>query len=229
MPLDDVCKQYEHDGFIIIPELISGDECDRLKREAVTIFQQEAKPDASVYVHVSVVSELYRQLHKDPRIVSILEKIMPQGVMFLSDKIVVKTADKTFATPWHIDYFYWPETRPKVSIWMPLDDVNANNGTLTVVRHSQTKEWNRVTKGLPNGEFLYEVNDEEINGNDVVICTVKRGSAIVFSDRLVHGSTSNVARTDRYTIISTYHAPAEDEPFDLGFPAREIIAPTSRS
>ena len=225
MPLDDVGERYEQDGFIIIPELIPGDECDRLKREAEAVFQQKAKPDASVYVHVSVASELYRQFHKDPRIVSVLEKLMPQGVMFLSDKIVVKTADKTFATPWHIDRFYWPGTRPKLSIWMPLDDVNANNGTLTVVRHSHKKEWKMVTKGLPNGEFLYEVDNDEINGDDVVICTVKRGSAIVFSDLLVHGSTSNVARTDRYTIISTYHAPTDDEPFDLGFPAREIIAP----
>jgi hypothetical protein len=49
------------------------------------------------------------------------------------------------------------------------------------------------------------------------ICKAKRDAGIFVSDRLVHGSTSNIARTDRYTVISTYHAPADDERFDHDF------------
>ncbi|CAF2717728.1 unnamed protein product [Rotaria sp. Silwood2] len=225
MSLDDLCNRYERDGFVIIPDLIDGDECDQLKIEAEKILKEKAHPDASVYVHASVASPLYTQYHKDPRLVDILKKIMPNGVMFLSDKIVVKTTEKTFATPWHIDCFYWPNTRPKLSVWIPLHDVNADNGTLTVVRGSHKKDWTMINKGLPNGEFLYQIADDDINKDDVVTCIVKRGSAIFFSDRLVHGSTPNLARKDRYTIISTYHAPADDEKFDLDFSAREVLVP----
>jgi hypothetical protein len=221
----DICASYEHDGFIIIPGLIDSEECDKFKIEAQKVLKEKAPPDASVYVHASIASSLYQQFHKDPRLVNLLKKIMPDGVMFLSDKIVAKTADKTFATPWHVDCFYWPNTRPKLSVWIPFDDVDANNGTLTVVRRSHKKNWTMINKPLSNGEFVYQVADNEINPDDVVICTVKRGAAIFFSDRLVHGSTSNTACTDRYTVISTYHAPADDEPFDLDFPAREVLIP----
>jgi hypothetical protein len=227
MSLNDIFDRYEQDGFVIIPDLIDGDECNRFKIEAQQVLKEKAHPDASVYVHASVASPLYQQFHKDPRLVDLLKKIMPDGVMFLSDKIVVKTADKTFATPWHIDYFYWPNTRPKLSVWIPFDDANSDNGTLTVVRGSHKKNWTMINKGLPNGEFIYQVADNEINDDDVVTCIVKRGTAIFFSDRLVHGSTSNTARIDRYTVISTYHAPAVDEPFDLDFPARQILVPAS--
>ena len=60
----------------------------------------------------------------------------------------------------------------------------------------------------------------------MVTCAIKRGTAIVFSDRLVHGSTPNTAAKDRYAIIGTYQAPGEDEEFDLNFPARKVIWPT---
>lgn len=217
--------RYEREGFLIVHDLIDGDECERLKLEAQHIMKVKAKPDASVCVHASASSALYYQFHKDPQLVDLLKKLMPDGVMFLSDKIVIKTAEKTFATPWHIDNFYWPKTRPKLSVWIPLDDANADNGTLTVVRGSHQKNWTMIKKGLPNGEFLYQVANEEIDPNDVVVCDVKRGSAIFFSDRLVHGSTSNVACIDRYTVISTYHSAAADEPFDADFPAREVLVP----
>ncbi len=225
MSFNDIFDRYEQDGFVIIPDLITNEECDRFKIEAQKVLKKNSPSDASVYVHASVASPLYREFHQDQRIVDILKKIMPNGVMFLSDKIVVKTPDKTFATPWHIDFFYWPDTRPKLSVWIPFDDANADNGTLTVVRGSHKKNWTMIKKGLPNGEFIYQVADDEIPEKDIVICTVKRGSAIFFSDRLVHGSTTNIARTDRYTVISTYHAPANDEPFDLDFPARRVLVP----
>ncbi|CAF1057278.1 unnamed protein product [Adineta steineri] len=224
MALDNMIDSYERDGFIIIPDLIDNEQCDKLKTEAKKILNEKGNSDASVYVHASVKSSLYKQFHQDPRILNILKKIMPDGIMFLSDKIVVKTADKTFATPWHIDCFYWPNTRPKLSVWIPFDDANADNGTLTVVRGSHKKNWTMIDKALPNGEFVYQIANSDINKDDVVICTVKRGAGIFFSDRLVHGSTTNSASIDRYTVISTYHASADDEPFDLSFPAREILS-----
>lgn len=216
-------EDYERDGFLIVRNLISSEECDQLKAKAKKILNDKAQPEISVHVHASVANPLYHQFHKHPGIMDILRKIMPDGVMFLSDKIVVKTADKTFATPWHIDCFYWPETRAKLSVWIPFDDATADNGTLTVVRGSHKKEWTMIDKPLPNGEFVFQVPDDDVHEDDVVVCNVQRGAGIFFSDRLVHGSTANHAGIDRYTVISTYHAPAGDEPFDLAFNAREVL------
>ena len=131
--LAQLAARYERDGFVILKDVLSPEECDRLKVEARRVLDENAKPGASVHVHVTAVSPLYRGLSEDPRIVGPLTAVMPHGVMFLSDKIVYKSADKKFATPWHIDCFYWRNTRPKLSVWIPLDDALADNGTLTVV------------------------------------------------------------------------------------------------
>jgi len=223
----DLAARYARDGFVILTDLLSAEECDTLKTEARRVLDTKAKPGASVFVHVAVASQEFRALAEDPRIVQPLRQVMPHGVMFMSDKLVYKSADKTFPTPWHIDAFYWRNTRPKLSVWIPLDDASAENGTLTVVPGSHKKDWKMVKKGLPNGEFGEEIENGDWRDGDVVTCAIKRGTAIVFSDRLVHGSTANTAGRDRYAIISTYHAPAADEPFDLDFPARKVLVPAA--
>ena len=220
-------SRFARDGFLILPDLITPEECERLKVEARRVLDTHAKPGASVHLHMAATSPMFRELADDPRVVGPLGAVMPHGVMFLSDKIVYKSADKTFATPWHIDCFYWRNTRPKLSVWIPLDDAGAENGTLTVVPGSHRQDWQMVKKGLANGEFHDEISNADWKEGDVVTCAIKRGTGIIFSDRLVHGSTVNRTGRDRYAIISTYHAPAADEPFDLDFPARKILVPAA--
>jgi ectoine hydroxylase-related dioxygenase (phytanoyl-CoA dioxygenase family) len=223
-PVSSLAARYDRDGFVIVPELLSVEECENLKREARSVLDEHGT-GASVYVHVSVVNETYRALAGDPRIVKLLRPLMPHGIMFLSDKIVYKAPDKTFATPPHVDCFYWRNTRPKLSVWIPLDDATAENGTLTVVPGSHKRDWRMVDSKGKTGEFHYRIEDGNWKDGDVVTCGIKRGTAIVFSDRLVHGSTRNTAGTDRYAIINTYHSPGPDEAFDLDFPARKVLVP----
>lgn len=216
---------YARDGYVIVRDLLTPAECEELKAEARRVLAQHAKRNASVYVHVSVVSPKFRALSENPKVVSVLEALMPDGVMFLSDKLVCKSADKTFPTPWHIDRFYWRQTRPKISVWIPLDDASAENGTLTVVPGSHRKDWTMVQKGLANGEFTEEVGDATWRKNEVVTCAIRRGTGVFFSDALVHGSAPNTSGRERFAIIGTYHAPQADEPFDRDFPARKILRP----
>jgi ectoine hydroxylase-related dioxygenase (phytanoyl-CoA dioxygenase family) len=218
---------FERDGCYIAHELFPAAECEQLKTEAVRIMREHARPTSTVYVGVAVVSPRFRALADDPRMVAILRAIMPDGVMFMSDKIVFKSAEQTFASPWHMDAAYWPNTRPKLSVWIALDDAMAENGTLIVVPGSHKRDLSHRTSDMhdTNGEFNNVITNKPWAAEDEVVCEVKRGSAIFFSDRLAHASCTNTAGLDRYTIISTYHAPAEDDEFDKHFPARHLIVP----
>jgi ectoine hydroxylase-related dioxygenase (phytanoyl-CoA dioxygenase family) len=226
VPLHDkVSEAYNRDGYWIEHGMFPGDECEGLKQEALRVLREKARPGRTVYVGVAAASPLYYQLASDPRIVSVLQKIMPDGTMFMSDKFVFKSGQQTFATPWHYDRAYWRNTRPKISVWIPLDDATAENGTLKVVRGSHRREWQhqRADEKQVDKEFANFISDSQWKPEDEVICELKRGGAIFFSDRTVHASCENKAGLDRYAIISTYHAPAEDEEFDKQFSARHVI------
>ncbi len=223
-----IVQAYERDGYYVAHHLLSPKECEELKAEATRVLRECGKPGTTVYVSVAAVNARYYRLADDPRVVSILQAIMPKGVMFLSDKFVFKTGAKKFATPWHIDAFYWRNTRPKLSVWIALDDVSAVNGALKVIPRSHLREWKPHVEndmGNTNGEFAHVISDTPWKPEDEVICEIRKGGAIFFSDRLVHGSCTNLSGQDRYAIISTYHAPQEDEEFDKHFPARHVIVP----
>jgi ectoine hydroxylase-related dioxygenase (phytanoyl-CoA dioxygenase family) len=221
---------WERDGYLVLPALLTAAECAELKAEALAAMREHAGPEATVFVGLSVVSRRFRELHADERLLAALAPIMPDGVMFLSDKAVFKSGRKRFATPWHIDQFYWSGTRPKLSAWLALDEARADNGCLAVVRGSHRRDWPVARGGGPetNGEFGNVIADTGWDPADAGPCPLAVGGAVVFSDRLVHGSTVNRSGEDRWSAILTYQAPGADEPFDLAFPAqRALTVPTA--
>ncbi len=221
---------YAQDGYLVVADLLDDDTCVALKAEARAVV--DGSPiGTSVCLGLSVSSLRFRALHADPRVIAVVGAALPDGIAFLSDKAVFKSASTRFATPWHIDTWYWPGTRAKVSLWIALDDARADNGCLTVVRGSHRHPWPQATRatgatgegGATNGEFANLAAQRTWDPGDERVVTVRRGGAILFSDRLLHGSTANVAGADRWAAILTYHAPAPDEPFDRAFPARRTV------
>ena len=218
-------EAWNRDGFFILPDVLSAEKCEELKAEGLKILKEHAPPGKTVYLGCAGVSEKYGALAEHPAIVGKLRLLMLNGIEFLSDKIVYKKQGKAFPTPWHIDAWYWKGTRPKVSVWIPFDDAHAESGTLTVIPGSHLREWTaKETKGINQGEFGNVLSDEGVLCNQKIhVCEVKRGSAIFFSDLLLHGSTLSEGKNERYAIISTYHAPGE-EPFDQNFAFRKPIS-----
>jgi hypothetical protein len=221
----DLAAQYERDGFVVLPQVLSADECRSLKEEGLRVLREHSDARRTVFVGVAAASEVFYKLASDPRIVEPLKQIMPDGVMFLSDKFVFKSGEHRFGTPWHCDIAYWKNTRPKLSIWIPLDDVSAANGTLKVLPGGHKRSWQHdATEGeKTNNEFSNVIRSLPEDMPEQFVCELPAGSLLIFSDRLPHASMPNSAGADRYVIISTYQAPAPDDFFDVGFPARHVI------
>jgi ectoine hydroxylase-related dioxygenase (phytanoyl-CoA dioxygenase family) len=222
--LHSVREAYERDGYCIVPQLFNSAECQVWKDEALRVLREYAGDRSTVYVGAAAVSPNFYSLASDPRLAAVLHELIPHGVAFLSDKIVFKSGTKKFATPWHYDAAYWPNTRPKLSVWIALDEVRETNGALKVLPGSHRRSWQNTAGdgAATNGEFP-KVVTPAWNIAEERVCPLPQGGIIVFSDRLLHASCPNIDGGDRYSLISTYHAPADDEPFDEQFPARHVI------
>lgn len=219
--LADACHR---DGFTIIPDLVPAAAVPGLKAECQRILRTHAA-EGSVHVGASLASPACRALAEDPRLVGLLARLLPGGVAFLSDKVVVKDGRNRFATPWHQDAAYWPGTRTKMSVWIALDDVAEANGALRVIpgSHLRHADHAHARQGhVATGEFqnALDLGDDPPGALTVA---VPAGAAVVFSDLLVHGSHPNRSGGDRVSLIGTYHEPADDEAFDLAFPARRDL------
>lgn len=220
---------YERDGYVVIEDVFTTEECRVLKDEGQRVLREKAGKH-SVFVGVAASSELFYKLASDQRIVDPLKELMPDGVMFLSDKFVFKSGEQRFGTPWHCDEAYWRGTRPKISVWIPLDDATADNGALKVIPGGHKQSWNHENSHKPamNGEFGSTIGSLADDPDEQAICEMRAGSMLIFSDLLPHASTPNTAGLDRYAIIGTYQAPAPDDEFDTQFAARHVIVAGKR-
>jgi len=218
-----IATDWETQGFFVMNHLLSDEECDIFKCETIRVLAEHARPGATVHVGCAAVSKAFDRLAEHPLLVEALAVVMPNGIEFMSDKIVYKKPGKSFATPLHIDAWYWKNTRPKLSVWIPLEDTSRVNGTLTVVPGSHRCEWTKVVRaGINGGEFAVELADTEATTVSPLICELHRGDAVVFSDRVLHGSTASEGQNERFAIIGTYHAPGH-EPQDDDYAARKVL------
>jgi hypothetical protein len=95
-----------------------------------------------------------------------------------------------------------------VTVWLPLHDTDAENGTLAVVPGSH-----KLTGDIafPRGGHYFSAYDDVIARDHFVPLPVRAGEAVVFDDNLIHGSGLNRGASPRFA-LQVAAIPAEAEP-----------------
>ena len=88
------------------------------------------------------------------------------------------------------------QLEPHYAIWVPLIDVNSNNGTLTLIPHSH-----KVKGAFFGGTFggYHHQHLQWLKQFEVPL-TLKAGQAVIFDNNILHNSTSNLTDIDRLCI-----------------------------
>ena len=227
-----VAEQFTQDGFLVVPELFSRAEAQAWKAECQRILDQltgeaenrgEPRPrfwQTDVYVGLSIQSPVFRALGRDARLLDVLEPIIGPNIMFWSDKVVFKSAETDFGTPWHQDWAYWRGIH-KVTVWVALDDADEANGCLKLVRGSHRAEVSHDAE-VPSGEgFGHRVDAGHVPSAAVVTAPVRAGGAVIFHDLLLHASCPNTSGRDRWAWLPTYK---DAQAQDLEYPAMTAAA-----
>ncbi len=99
------------------------------------------------------------------------------------------------AVPWHQDSSYFEpycDQALVLTAWVPLVDANEENGCMWVIpgTHRLPVIQHRMHE---SGRYL-EIADEDIPAGTRVCCPVRKGGALLITNRMVHGSFEN--RTD---------------------------------
>src|SRR5690349_13437418 len=110
----DIAQRYERDGFVVVDDVFSAQECDELKAEGKRLLQRNGASGKSIALHASVGSPLCRQIADDERVLALLRPLLPDGIVFSHNRVAFKSSKVGFATPWHIDAFYWAGAQPKI-------------------------------------------------------------------------------------------------------------------
>ncbi len=152
------------------------------------------------------VSDAYRQVARDSRMVDMVADLIGPNVRYHHSKINSKLPGAKTEVKWHQDFPFTPHSNPDlVTALLMVDEVTEENGPLEVVPGSHKGPIHSLWHG---GRFTGAVADDIAAGfqKKAVKCFGPAGSVCLMHTKLAHGSAPNLSRHPRTLSITVYAA-----------------------
>ena len=216
MPLDRVTlnHRYGEMGFVVLEDLFDEAELALICDEAAAPCADPARvryedDQTSLYVRygIHLDAAVFSRLTKDMRCAGAAEAALGERVYLHQSKLNAKTAFAGSDFAWHQDLSYWNARdaipgAAALSVALFVDDVTPVNAPLFVMPGSHKL-------GLLPTE-RYDLSRDQVTaaaaqfGIEAVLG--KRGTVVIFSSTLIHGSPPNISPIGRRIIYLSYNA-----------------------
>ncbi|MGO4537122.1 phytanoyl-CoA dioxygenase family protein [Paenibacillus sp. 2TAB19] len=237
---------YRNEGYVKLDNVLSHAEIDELtsylddvmRSKEVGGIADEPKSELSKILNMRMntwkESAGMAKFTLSPYLAAIaLQLSEGSGVRLFHDQAFWKMPGDSKATPWHQDSTYFPMKESDVmTMWIPLDDVDENNGCLAFVPGSH-KAGKLENVDFVNPVDLFELEwDSKAAASEPVAVPLKRGSCTVHHGLTFHYAYAN--KTDRPRRVLTIVYMPEQATFDgmsnhhltsgMGFKDGDMIA-----
>jgi ectoine hydroxylase-related dioxygenase (phytanoyl-CoA dioxygenase family) len=198
--VEAVLEEIRKTGFCVVPDLISAEQCARVRLEYMKILHTEKEEN----LHPSGHQRILHLLMKHPIFVDFRchPFVLAVWRQYLGEDMICSTMTANALWPhskelyWHVDHPYWTMAQPYPifpltgqAIWM-IDDFTIENGATAGIAGSHRRP------------FLPKLEDSWTD--EATILTGKRGSAILADGAWWHTSRSNKSDETRCAILTTY-------------------------
>jgi hypothetical protein len=238
----DAISAFERDGFLTGVPVLDPDQVEALAAELEPLLDpahpsshlfherhlnESSDPDQVLFHALGAwrISPVFHDLLWNPALTVPASQLLGEAVRFWHDQLFVKPAHHGGIVAWHQDYSYWTRTEPMAHLtcWIPLDDVDEENGCLQYVPGSHLWRLLPIT-GLASDMNAIDsvLTEEERKAFHPVPVVLRRGEASFHHPLTVHGSFANRSARRRRAIALNFCADgtrsASDEPLLEGVP-----------
>lgn len=173
------------------------------ERRWYTILQECGRENEVFGWHTLVFSEALFNLITHPKVLDVVETIIGNEIQFNGDFWVRPKLpnEKLTTLPWHQDSAYMPHTEndTHLTVWLPLVDVQTENGALQFLPGSHTaglQTYHRV-----EGEaFAVPVLSPTSSHSNIDTLEMKKGDLLIFNNLVFHRSLLNRSDTIRWSV-----------------------------
>ena len=227
--------EYNRVGAIVVPDVLTQDEVQRLRRvtdefveqaravaqhneiydleDTHTPQQPRVRRIKSPHLH----HPAYRDLVAHAKIIKVLQALWGPDIRFDTAKLNMKSAGYGAAVEWHQDWAFYPHTNDDLAaVGIMMDDMELANGPLMIIPGSHKGP---IFDHHTDGRFCGAMDPatKELDYAKAIPLTGAAGSITVHHVRAVHGSAPNTSNKERRLLLLQYRA-ADTWPL-LGFPA----------
>ncbi len=210
MQSTDEQSLFHRDGFVVIRELLPPGELaqlrenlDRYVRDVVpglpdadAFYEDRARPETLKQLQRMGQDAFFASYGRQPRWVEAAESLLGEPATAEQPEWFNKPPGTNHVTPPHQDNYYFCLTPPNVlTIWLALDDVDAENGCLRYVAGSHNRGFRRHARskilGFSQGISDYTADDFVRE----VAVTLRAGDAVAHHGMTIHRADANLSAT----------------------------------
>jgi phytanoyl-CoA hydroxylase len=203
-------EDFDKSGFVIIRELLQRSDFEQLSRNidryirdvvpglgsGDAFYQDPTRPETLKQLHRMDSDPFFEQYKQHPRWGELAEALVGEAVVTESPEWFNKPPRTNHVTPPHQDNYYFCLAPANViTVWLALDDVDAENGCLRYVQGSHLCGYRPHGKsnilGFSQGVTDYSHNDFML---EVAAC-LKSGDAVVHHGMTIHRADANLSVT----------------------------------
>jgi phytanoyl-CoA hydroxylase len=210
MLTNDHRSRFDRDGFVVIRQLLPPDELVQLSSnldryihdvvpglpDADAFYDDRARPETLKQLQRMGQDSFFESYGRHPRWLAAAECLLGEPAVAEQPEWFNKPPGTNHVTPPHQDNYYFCLTPPSVlTIWLALDDVDAENGCLRYVAGShqggfRTHARSRIL-GFSQGIRDYTADDFTRE----VAVTLRSGDAVAHHGMAIHRADANLSAT----------------------------------
>lgn len=211
---------FDKHGWLIVRDAIPTDALDEIERRCDELIERksevaydwawkegEAREERSFRIVQSKPEFVWPEIAEQPFrrwMAAFASALMHQDIEFWYNQFLAKPPSKSAPTYWHQDEGYWGRNLENrgITCWMPLQDVNAENGCMHFIDggHKRGILEHRQVEGVQSD--LLTCSGE----GDVVVCPIRRGDVTFHHSAMPHMATENTSKGWRKAIANHMQA-----------------------
>lgn len=221
--------QFVDDGFLVLPDLMSSEELEELKRDAVDIARgkypsqniKTAHPNTTdrevleniLCIHQPhYISPVMERYIRHPLICGALSQIVGAHLAHWDGSVKCMQSMLFIKPPqfqgqaWHQDEIYIPtRDRSLCGAWIAMDDATIENGCLWVIPGSHRSGYLYPQRPHENpDEFDVSAESYGFDESAEIPVEVKAGAVVFFNGHLLHRSRKNRSEIYRRVLVNHY-------------------------
>lgn len=214
--------QYNKDGYLIIKNLFSKAEVDKMyaiamkddsiAKNALDLNDQTGKK-TKLSLWFTPGNDIFGYLTRSERIVNKVDQLLDSTapVCHFHSKLMQKEPKVGGAWEWHQDYGYWYKNQfmfpdQLISVMVALTPANKQNGCIQVIKGSH--KLGRVNHGFAGEQVGADITmvNNALKTMELVYVEIEPGDALLFHSNILHRSEANLSDKPRWSIISCYNS-----------------------
>lgn len=215
-----VGSDFERDGFVIFREVLDAALIAEADQHVEWLLRKHPELSGEdLGTQLLARDPFWVRLVSDDRLLDIAERFVGPDIALFASHYISKPPYAGKPVLWHQDAAYWNlEPMNVVTLWLAVDDSDAENGCLRVVPGSHRREIEQMRdrpdiESVLGSEVAVEVQEHE--AYDMVL---RAGDVEVHHPNIIHGSNANLSPrrrcglTIRYIPTST-RITGDEQPF----------------